>query len=250
MVSVSHTTDYSYFLAPPGRFIYTHYPRERRWQLLDSPIDRAAHEELPALRPAFFAQGFTPEDGIKFAVTADSSYTLRLKSPKGIAVTAELRQNGLKVEGASVFAQQSAAGPEVRMAFPAAGRYVARFFARSTTLKMEPYQWIMDMRIEARSAEVEGFRFPERFAMFEESGSYLSEPLNGVLEAGRPQLFKISVPGAFEVAIKTGGQFFTLTKQEDSFSGSVPLTPGEVRIAARFPHQPNLRHTLLSYTAE
>lgn len=46
-----------YFLTDPEEFIYTHFPDEERWQLLDAPVSLEEFEKRVFKTSAFFALG-------------------------------------------------------------------------------------------------------------------------------------------------------------------------------------------------
>lgn len=46
-----------YFLTDPEEFLYTHFPDEERWQLLDAPISLEEFEKRVFKTSAFFTMG-------------------------------------------------------------------------------------------------------------------------------------------------------------------------------------------------
>lgn len=54
-------TEY-YFFADPDRLIFSHYPKEKRWQLLKAPATRMEFEKLPKVDPSIFQLGFTAKE--------------------------------------------------------------------------------------------------------------------------------------------------------------------------------------------
>lgn len=46
-----------YFLTDPEEFIYTHFPDEERWQLLDAPVSLEEFEKRVFKTSAFFNMG-------------------------------------------------------------------------------------------------------------------------------------------------------------------------------------------------
>jgi hypothetical protein len=55
------------FMAPPNRFLLSHYPEDPRWQLLDQPVNKESFSRLPYAFPALSDPGilgFFPEIGI------------------------------------------------------------------------------------------------------------------------------------------------------------------------------------------
>lgn len=53
----SQRFDDFYFLTDPEEFIYTHFPDEERWQLLEAPISLEEFEKRVFKTSAFFTMG-------------------------------------------------------------------------------------------------------------------------------------------------------------------------------------------------
>lgn len=53
--------DDSYFMAPPLAFAFSHFPEQKKWQLLENPLTRQQFQRYPNLEPSFFKMGFSPE---------------------------------------------------------------------------------------------------------------------------------------------------------------------------------------------
>lgn len=49
--------DEYFFLPDPHQLIYTHFPDEQQWQLLDRPITLEEFENMPHMKPQFFKYG-------------------------------------------------------------------------------------------------------------------------------------------------------------------------------------------------
>jgi hypothetical protein len=49
-----------YFLTPPDRLMFTHFPDDAKWQLLNRPLTKQAFENLPEVSGRVFQLGFTP----------------------------------------------------------------------------------------------------------------------------------------------------------------------------------------------
>ncbi|CAF2884729.1 unnamed protein product, partial [Rotaria sp. Silwood2] len=49
--------DFSYFLARPDQFIYSHLPKDSKWQFLKHSISMLQHTHLPLIYPAYFSLG-------------------------------------------------------------------------------------------------------------------------------------------------------------------------------------------------
>src|SRR5262249_35212157 len=51
-----------YFLTPPEQLIFSHFPDDVRWQLLEPPVTQAEFEHWPKIRDELFALGFFAKD--------------------------------------------------------------------------------------------------------------------------------------------------------------------------------------------
>ena len=43
-----------YFCVDPRQLIYTHFPEDKQWQLLEQPYELAEFEDLPLVKSLFF----------------------------------------------------------------------------------------------------------------------------------------------------------------------------------------------------
>src|SRR5262249_10599844 len=48
-----------FFLTPPDQLIYSHFPNESKWQLLDSPVAAETYRRWPRVDPILFQYGVT-----------------------------------------------------------------------------------------------------------------------------------------------------------------------------------------------
>ncbi len=51
-----------FFLTPPDKLIFTHYPEEDRWQLLDTPVTHQQFEQQPRVSQELFELGVSVKD--------------------------------------------------------------------------------------------------------------------------------------------------------------------------------------------
>ena len=81
------------FLSPPKEFIFSHYPLETRWQLLENPVSLNDFWDLAQCSPAFFLAGLKLLGDAKS--TTDSSagfppHVLSIAVPEGVSLYHEL----------------------------------------------------------------------------------------------------------------------------------------------------------------
>ena len=69
-----------FFLTPPEVFISTHFPDDKKWQLLKEPINAKAFSKLPMLHPAYASNQYFdhfPKSGL---IERKNEITLKIKS--------------------------------------------------------------------------------------------------------------------------------------------------------------------------
>ncbi|KAL5965842.1 Hillarin, partial [Taenia solium] len=78
-VTLQYETDMFYYQVDPTKLIYTHYPFEDVWQLIDPPVSIVSFATWPLLKPAFFQYGlhlFSHQEGV---VAVENQLVLKLK---------------------------------------------------------------------------------------------------------------------------------------------------------------------------
>nr|CDS33379.1 ubiquitin protein ligase BRE1 [Hymenolepis microstoma] len=78
-VTLQYETDMFYYQVDPTKLIYTHYPFEDDWQLIDPPVSIVSFATWPLLKPAFFQYGlslFSYQEGI---IAVENLLVLKLK---------------------------------------------------------------------------------------------------------------------------------------------------------------------------
>lgn len=237
-----------YFLVPPSEMIYTHFPNEDKWQLLDKPKTKAEQERLPMLSNGFFKYGIGLLSHTESTIQINDHVAVTMTAASGIAMCAELRQGGQKIEGQCVFSQRGAKSYEFYAVPPGPGTYILRILARPVDQPNAFWKCVNDYKVEAKSGKP-GSALPFVWDNFQTKGCYLVSPSSGVLESGKPQLFTISLPGATSAGVQTGGQIILLEKQGNLFGGYVTLVPGDVLITACYPERPDWNSGMVRYLA-
>lgn len=250
-VSVQEFDPY-FFFTPPEQLIYSHFPDEARWQLLARPLTREAHQHLACLTSHGLAMGLRPVSHDGPIIDANDAVAVTVAVPPNVTVSAQLASRGAAAE-ATTFTQEENGRQVVRVAFPGAGTYELRIFAGERGQR-RLHEGLM-YRVRARAGNRYTAAFPRRFGTFAACGARLVGPFEGHLRAGLTQPFTIAVPGAKHVMVVVGEQWTELQPGGDTFSGSVPLAAGPVRVMARFdepaPGERSGRYEgLLEYVAE
>ena len=121
-----------YFLTPPERLIYTHFPEDPRWQLLEVPVTLARYERLPYVKPPFFTYGLRLESDAACTVEVKGARTtLKVEAPPGVTLRPVLLRGTEKVEVPEVVRRSD--WNFITVTAPRAGTYTLRLYVGSTS---------------------------------------------------------------------------------------------------------------------
>jgi hypothetical protein len=223
-----------YFLTAPDRFAFDHLPADPRWQLLERPLSMAEFADRVYVRPMFFQTGFSIRSNPHARIATGDRVTVTLGVSQPVAMIAEVVDplTDRPLTGEHAFVQVNDVQAEIRAAFPRAGDYVIRLFAKSRGAPGD-LEWILDYRVKA-SRGTNDATFPEAYRSFGTSGAWLLDTPGGVLDVGRTYHFRLRAPGAVDVMLVSGGQRTTLARAGDEFSADVSAQPGEAVIYAKY----------------
>ena len=236
-----------YLFIPPESFIYSHFPRDPKWQLLDKPLSADEFSLLPLLEGNFFARGLKLLTDLKPTNEVGASTEVKLWIPSGLSVLI----NVISVEGADTTGcyryQQDGNTGSLRFLFPAEGDYEVHLFTLQPEVE-EKYRFGTTFHFHASAGSRK--RFPRTFGRYQSSGAVLLEPLYGPLPANSNVTFRIRIPRADKAAVVTSGNTWNYLsrKEGDLFEGTVSVSSGaEVIIVAGFGVQKTDWHTLAQY---
>lgn len=226
--------DEHFFRTPPGEMIYTHFPEDLRWQLLDSPVTLDAFEKQAYVKPAFFRYGLGLLSHPYGDIDAGDSIFVRLASPETIALSARIISGNRTLDGQWSFIQREADYQTIRASFPASGAYTLRLFAKK---RNDPglSEWAQDYLIRAQVRSGTPTVYPEVFQAFADKDCILFEPMRGRVKAGRRYAWSVRIPGAEKAAVISGNQWKELVRDGDWFKGNEVAAKGNIQLAAKFP---------------
>jgi len=223
-----------YFLTEPREFVFDHLPAEPRWQLLERPLTAAGFADLVYLRPAFFRLGFRVGSHDHLTIAADGRLTVTLADARPAQLMAQVLDAASQHPLDGEFAIAQVVGDEARIdaAFPRAGSYLLRVFAKPLGAA-GTLDWILDYRVRA-SGGAPGTVFPTAYEAFGAHRAALLSPLEGVLRLGRTYAFRLRAPGALEVAVLAGGRLTRLARHGEEFTGSLAADRGTLVVYAKY----------------
>jgi len=125
---VRQYNDY-YFMVPPAELIYSHFPDEPNWQLLEKPVSRVDFKQSAHLYSSFFELGL----GLQaIAFSPDGSrLTLQFSNPRQAKFSARILSDGREVKGNWYLPGSNGENSTLEIKFPAAGDYGLEVFGQS-----------------------------------------------------------------------------------------------------------------------
>ncbi|KAH9287264.1 Kyphoscoliosis peptidase [Echinococcus granulosus] len=165
-VTLQYETDMFYYQVDPTKLIYTHYPFEDVWQLIDPPVSIVSFATWPLLKPAFFQYGlhlFSHQEGV---VAVENQLVLKLKIlPENITkllFTYQLNLEGfgnIDVGSSKTRFGMHEIAPEescviFRFRLPKKGDYNLVIYARHSGEQL--FSDVCEYRVTARGKEGEG----------------------------------------------------------------------------------------------
>lgn len=223
-----------YFLTSPEEFVFDHLPADPRWQFLDRAISSAEFSDLVYVRPMFFQSGFSilSDKHAQIAATDRTTITLGVSQPVEMIAEVVDAATDLPLRGEFAFVQVSDERAEISAAFPRAGNYVVRLFAKPRGSE-GALEWVLDYSVKASRGSNDA-AFPTPYSSFGTSGAWLLESPSGVMDIGKTYQIRLRAPGASEVLLVTGEGRTPLKRVGDEFSAAVVACQGETVVYAKF----------------
>jgi hypothetical protein len=223
-----------FFFTPPETLIYTHFPENPEWQLLDRRVSLDEFERMAFVRPGFFEHGLELDSHPSSEFEALDTAEVTLRAPEETTLLAQLIRDGEPLGADLTFVQKDGGRAIVRAAFPSTGTYILRLFAkRKSDAGMAG--WVLDYRIKARKTGRKTRTFPETYQDFMDRDGFLESPMQGRLKSGELVHFQIRIPGAENAMISQGKRWIELRKSGRGFEGDVAAMQGEIHVFAKFP---------------
>jgi hypothetical protein len=235
-----------FFFTPPEQMIYTHFPENPEWQLLEKKVPLEDFEKLAYLRPGFFQNGLELESHTASDIVAVDTVRVTLRSPPETILIAQLLRNGKELGPDRTFVQKDGEKAVVLAAFPAPGIFVLRLFAKAKS-DAGMAGWVLDYRIRARRSERAAGTYPESYQDFMDREGFLESPMQGRLKSGKIYNFSVRIAGAENAAVSFGKKWVDLVRSGSWFRGDVKAMKGEIHVFAKFPGRKQYRG-LLKYT--
>ncbi len=194
-----------YLFPDPHAFIYSHFPSDPSWQLLDHAKSAEEFVALPALQGEYFAWcAFPPAEWTKVFHT-EGRMDLTVKPNAQALLNAEVvrysSETEVKQPGAAFVQGDDNGNDHIALAFPHPGRYIVRIFAKR---RDDPgqYRSIGFLGVECANGSI--MVFPEQFAGFRENDYRLLVPMDHAVRPGVVERFVFFLPGIAKAMLQCG----------------------------------------------
>ena len=216
-----------YFLPPAERLATTHWPKEKRWLLLDRPFSWEQFQQQPKLSPEFYQLGLKLPSTARGAVTASPTATVELIVPRQLVVTADLRSRSGQSSELATAVYRSGDRARIHIMAPCPGDFQVRVYAGAA--EQTNFAQVAEYSLKAESGQAGGY--PQLSKSMQIHQARLISPLSGVLSPGKHR-FEIEIAGAETVFVDSWDT--PLRRQGDRFIGDVEVKAGKVQIFAAF----------------
>ena len=223
-----------FFFTPPEKLIYTHFPENPEWQLLERRVSLNEFEKMAFVRPGFFEHGLELDSHPSSEFESTDMAQVTLRAPDETVLLAQLIRNGRTLGSDLTFVQKDGGCAIVRAALPSPDTYVLRLFAKRKT-QSGMAGWVLDYRIHGRKSGQGGWTFPETYQDFMDRDGFLESPMQGRLKSGKVYRFRLRIPGAENAMVTQGKRWIELKKSGRWFEGDVRAGKGEIQVFAKFP---------------
>lgn len=236
-----------YFMADPKKIIYTHFPSDPQWQLLDEPVDSDTYLNMPQITTLFYQIGMDLRDNNELFLEANGDISLEFGLPEEVSVTAVLRHLD-SGEQERVFMRYVQQELEMLANLGKTGDYSLDIFARQTDEPGDTYHLVVGYLVQNQTIS-ESKRYPEILAYYGMTRANLQSPMYYDLKNTDTYTFSISIPDASEVYLVDGDQWLEMNYVEGFYELKHQPDSTEIMIVAKIRNRDNYG-ILVSYGVE
>jgi transglutaminase/protease-like cytokinesis protein 3 len=198
---------------------------------VEEPMSTPA--SFPVLFPAFEDYGMTLKSNAERETRVDRNVSVKISSATDVDIIASLVRDGTKLDEGYTFVESDDGDYSVRAIFPQPGKYSMMIYARRKT-ESGNYNAILTYGFNSVAMRDPNACFPVVYEQYRQRNARLYSPVEGHLEAGEVQSYKILVPGAEAAAIVCNGQWTPLNKNGNMFEGDAVIGVGKAELFAKF----------------
>lgn len=206
----------------PEQFIFTHYPKQEKYQLLAEPLSIQNFKALPYLIPAWWDNSENNNTNVPFQkiTEIESIYTIEVPVKSDFIYDFKIRNSSTNQEVQNrVFTECTENKEKITLSFPATGKYTIDIYYRNRKSKTSEScgQFIIN------AAEGSNVKFPTVYNTSCENLEII-EPKNMPLSKGKNLHFEINVLNKKNVAVIIGKTYIQLENDGTGlFKGDVTI---------------------------
>ncbi len=222
-----------YFLAKPEQLIFTHLPKDEKWQLLEQPINEAEYLDLAMVSPYFFQQGIVFWNKTKLYTETEGDFSTRFTVPENIGVKCVVthRESG---QTENTLIQFEGERLDISTKLTQSGEYKLELFASEVGDGNKIFKRVAYFYLKNASPS-KGKMYPKLSGYYELSRATLENPLQYELTDNLTYDFKITIPGAEEAYVTNESkEWHVLERDDQDFYGSAVPGPGNIELIVRF----------------
>jgi len=226
-----------YFLTPPEYFIYDHLPENPGWQLLSNKISKKEFSDMTQVDSDFFDLGLKLVNHKDVVIENNEEYlTVSLEAPEDVVFMANVLNFKTGEEYPNyALVQKKDRLIEITTAFPSAGDYLLRIFAKRKT-DQGMYNQVLKYKVISKPDSSNG-PFVKTYDKFSEKNVQIIDPtpIKRTLSSTEKYQFNYLVPGALEVAfVDSSNKWVYLTKEDNSFTADFIPKKGKLGLYAKY----------------
>jgi len=193
----------TYLFMEPENFVYTHLPKEPRWQLLALPLTAEQFKGLPFLRGVFFDHGLRLGNKLSRVTRVGESVQFSVRFSQDVEMMAKLLAADDAKLPRRTLVQREDRLCRVFVTFPNAGRHRVKLYCRRFGAPGS-MDLVADLNFLAASGTAR--TFPATYGWFGSMRGYLFSPLYTPLATDKPLLFKVRLHDAHDVSLAIGDE--------------------------------------------
>jgi len=201
----------AYLFPDPSKMIHTHFPKNKRWQLLKKPLTVEEFRDLPEIHKGYFSYNIQLSEKLKKINTVQDKIQFDVKAAEGVYLSAQLFDSNNRLYDKQVFLQKTNDLWEVSASFPKKGEWVMQLYAG--TVIGEKYEGVKNVGFISRSSSKDNF--PQKYLQFEKSDCFIESPINGPLIVGKTHKFRVKIVGAIKAALVANDKWYHMKKTNE-----------------------------------
>ncbi len=218
----AYQKDYSteYLFLEPEYMIYTHYPLDKSWQLLNTPLEPEEIEALPKYRGSYFLAGMQPVSGLAKSNVVQELFGFSIPIPDDVKLSVYIVDDEGMIYENFCLVQHKESEAEIMVKFPKPGKWELRLFAG----KDGTNKFVSITEVGFIAQKSSAVHFPVLYESFVEGECHLFNPLDNPLVSGEKVAFKLKLRGYEKVYALVNDTRYDLTPgPDDVFSGEITV---------------------------